>query len=78
MFVPEHVSVLVEAADLCQQGVLDPAGVRQDGRQRGLRALVPHDVVDGLDHAPEITKCDSEENSRRFMSLVSASLQPQI
>ena len=53
-FLPEHFSVLVEAADLCQQGVLDPGGVRQDGRQRGLRALVPHDIVHGLDHAPEI------------------------
>ena len=32
--------------------MLDPAGVRKDGRQGGLRSLVPHDVVDGLDDAP--------------------------
>ena len=52
--LPEHFSVLVEAADLRQDRVLDPSGVREDGGQRRLRALVPHNVVDGLDDAPVV------------------------
>ena len=51
--LPEHFPVLVESADLGQERMLHPARVREDGSQRGLRTLVPHHIVDGLDDAPE-------------------------
>ena len=54
--LPEHFPVLVEAADLGQERVLHPSRVREDGSQGGLRTLVPHHVVYGLNDAPENEK----------------------